>query len=709
MIKKPLSQLVLQDLHLKLNHKLKDLKTVPIHDFQGFLTSIKNDLNNEILGTENHKEIKSLIHNVSKTILSSAKSSVTKKLVKIDSFNQNYFAGTPLDGNIRDAAFDLVIEENPNNCSVWIFGQEKSAKLDTAKIMGEAEHRYGKKCNQVILKYSTDVTTPDVIIPTTVFSGNESIERSSKRSPQDIGKISFDKTHKLTLKGDPHQNVLWGKISEDHQLKICVGAYVIIYSPEEEHTVVAKISDIGSFQMHTSTNFLSLSELTLDVKLNPLNEIIDDRLCPIVNKKFLGHKIRFPTTDELLMISGMSAENGMACGWIVSNNGERVTAYFPYNSELSVLDKTLYLTKLYSGIQNAGKTNGLAFDIRMSSTSPKIPANKRPAIIILDGEDSFLEFPKIKDMVTETRQFMQEHGYDDIDHQVLTISDDPTESNCTLSFSELELKSWHYMLPSLAAKTESQMISVLRLTLDYLERENLEPTVANLRRTAVGIAGNSNIIHRTQVPAIARALESPELDLFSMLDKTVLTPDLLFKPGKVTTINVKGLDMSRRRVVALYLLELLQKYKVIERRNDPGIIFSVDECEQLFPYNPTKREQDYVDRIVERIGTVTQLGRKRMYGCIFVTHRTEDVAPQIVQLANIHMPFRSSGGENKYIIKYIGKSYINDINGLETGFCIMKTNVNTATHNEINAKIQIPFVGFADDLTSDAVTTNEDN
>ena len=50
MIKKPLSQLVLQDLHLKLNHKLKDLKTVPIQDFQGFLTSIKNDLNNEILG-----------------------------------------------------------------------------------------------------------------------------------------------------------------------------------------------------------------------------------------------------------------------------------------------------------------------------------------------------------------------------------------------------------------------------------------------------------------------------------------------------------------------------------------------------------------------------------------------------------------------------------------------------------------------------------
>ena len=73
------------------------------------------------------------------------------------------------------------------------------------------------------------------------------------------------------------------------------------------------------------------------------------------------------------------------------------------------------------------------------------------------------------------------------------------------------------------------------------------------------------------------------------------------------------------------------------------------------------------------------------------------------------MPFRSSGCENKYIIKYIGKSYINDINGLETGFCIMKTNVNTATHNEINAKIQIPFVGFADDLTADAVTTNEDN
>ena len=53
-----------------------------------------------------------------------------------------------------------------------------------------------------------------------------------------------------------------------------------------------------------------------------------------------------------------------------------------------------------------------------------------------------------------------------------------------------------------------------------------------------------------------------------------------------------------------------------------------------------------------------------------------------------------------YITKYIGREYVHIINTLETGYCIMKTNINTATHNQIIAKIKIPFVGFANELVS---------
>ena len=404
----------------------------------------------------------------------------------------------------------------------------------------------------------------------------------------------------------------------------------------------------------------------------------------------------------------MNPNHAIPYGWLVLPNGKTTNAYFPYDPKISSLDKTFYMSKLLVGLQNAGKTNAIAFDVRVLTTSNKIPDAKKPAVIIIDGENSFLNFPKIDEMIPETQKYMKENGFGNIRHQVFSVSDLPGIGNANLSFSELDVSAWHMMLPSLRANTEGQLITIMKMTLNYLEKQNMEPTMKNIRLVANGLAQNSNVLHTSQVPAIARALESPELSLFDDdKNKTVLNPSVLFKPGTITTIDVNGMDMSRRRVVVLYLMELLHRYKVLNRIDEPGIIMVLDESEQVYPKHPTKRESEYVDRIIERSANVVELGRKRYYGCIIASHRSVDTAAQIVQLSSTHMAFRCSGGENAHITKYFGIQNIPEINNLETGYARLKTNTSTADHGDINATIKIPFVGFANELLTDVSTDNE--
>ncbi|MEE3255392.1 MAG: hypothetical protein VX199_06800, partial [Chloroflexota bacterium] len=321
-------------------------------------------------------------------------------------------------------------------------------------------------------------------------------------------------------------------------------------------------------------------------------------------------------------------------------------------------------------------------------------------MIIIDGENSFLNFPTIPEMTPEAQKYMADNGLGEINHQVLSVSNRPGAGTATLSFNELDVSAWHNMLPSLRAGTEGQLITILQMTFNILRREGREISTANIRHYAQQIAEASNMIHRSQIPAIVRALHCPELDLFDDTNlTTVLNPEVLFQPGLITTINVNSLDMNRRRVVTLYILELLHRYKVLDRINDPGVVVAIDECESLYPHKPTAREREFVDRIAERTAAVTMLGRKRYYSLFMVTHLTSDVSPEVVKLVSNHMAFRCSGGEDKHISTYIGPEFVDEINSLQTGFCRMKTNTSTVVQSGTNATIKLPFVGFATDLT----------
>ncbi len=706
--RKSSTQMVPAQLHAKLNEYLINKPNVSLDEIKTKLAEIRKDLAPLINGSEDKDLLKHQTSLIIKKITNISKFiSDSNEQIHADDLFLNYYGGNPKTlSTTEQSSFDLIIERAPDDNIVIVFGKRRDEMILASEILSEAEHTYGIKCMQVCLWYPIDMHAADVLMEPIILTGKENLKDTSTKN--DIGRVTFDKSHKLKLNVDPTKNELSGYIREKFQTVVGENNIVTLYHDNYDHVVIAKINQILTHTMHTSTNFNSLTDLTVEIKMVPMKEKFGNQLRPIQNKDFTGWKIRFPNEEEYLKIHGMNPKHGIPYGWLVLPNGKTTNAYFPYDPSISSLDKTFYMSKLLVGLQNAGKTNSIAFDVRVLTTSDKIPHAKKPAVIIIDGENSFLNFPKIDEMIPETQKYMKDNGFGNITHQVFSVSDLPGIGNANLSFSELDVSAWHMMLPSLRANTEGQLITIMKMTLNYLEKQNMEPTMKNIRLVANGLAQNSNVLHTSQVPAIARALESPELSLFDDdKNKTVLNPSVLFKPGTVTTIDVNGMDMSRRRVVVLYLMELLHRYKVLNRIDEPGVIMVLDESEQVYPKHPTKRESEYVDRIIERSANVVELGRKRYYGCIIASHRSVDTAAQIVQLSSTHMAFRCSGGENAHITKYFGIQNIPEINNLETGFARLKTNTSTADHGDINATIKIPFVGFANELLTDVSADNE--
>jgi DNA helicase HerA-like ATPase len=228
-----------------------------------------------------------------------------------------------------------------------------------------------------------------------------------------------------------------------------------------------------------------------------------------------------------------------------------------------------------------------------------------------------------------------------------------------------------------------------------LDEDKAGHDIDALRSRIISEANSSGLVHYHQRPAIARAVLSPSLTLLDQKDKTPLTPGLLFAPGTVSVIDYQGLDQNKKRVVAVYLLQMLSRFKMDTPNYDPGVVLVIDEAELLFPANPSKGDKDYVLRIESRIEDITNRGRKRKYGVILVTHLPSEVSQKVAELANTKIAFGCSGA-NRWIRDNFGKEYVSEINSLPTGICRIKVNVDTINQGPINARIRVPFVGRAE-------------
>ena len=178
--------------------------------------------------------------------------------------------------------------------------------------------------------------------------------------------------------------------------------------------------------------------------------------------------------------------------------------------------------------------------------------------------------------------------------------------------------------------------------------------------------------------------------MFDQENKTVLTPELLFQPGRSLVMKVSKLSFNDRRTVVAYIAEMLQHWKFENGRKFPPVILVLDEAEQIVPARGTEREKYNIDRLSGRLAEITENGRQNYYGIYFVTHHSSKINPDLVNLAGTQILFKASADDAKFIKKYFPEIQLDEALKVNTGEFWMKTFFSTQEQPEILAKCKFP-------------------
>ena len=246
-------------------------------------------------------------------------------------------------------------------------------------------------------------------------------------------------------------------------------------------------------------------------------------------------------------------------------------------------------------------------------------------------------------------------------------------------------------------------VSVFQIAQTRLLEQGVEVTFENLRRQAFTELENSSyytgMAGREIKNAVERALTASHLELFDQKGKIPLTPENLFNENTVTVIDVHTLSPARQRMMILYLLLVLQRYKFQERHDEPGVLVYLDESEYIFPKSPQSMEKDQVQRIVEMIQEPVNRGRKHKYGLVAITHSISRMNSTVVDLCNTKLIFGRTVSTGKtWFVNNIGKDRTKELAYLQQGQAIIDTR---QTSIPINTTLHVPFVGKKEDYFGD--------
>lgn len=672
------------------------------YQFDKELTYISTEIRAKYRDSKQFHEIRKSIKGTIKQMHSISKDCLDTNKVNGEIFFQKYFGGMPLDSkSLVDAPYDLVIETEYNKVTAWVFC---SNIPDYQEIKAHVEQDFRKDCEQILVKYELEDQESEIVEPEKEQKSPETSEQEPNKQsdisgdfeehnfsedandskPTCIGNVIFDKKHQFVRKSSNNDH-MYGYIFEQFLNTIHPSDILTFESRKNNIQILARVEEMKTNSFSGGAFGESFDVLGTICRFKPLLEIENGEIkdqCQ--NRNLSDFEIRKPNPLEFNIISGLPT-SGLPVGKISTNEYE-IDAYFPYDPNTRNLDSSIYQSFFVTGVMGYGKTNFIKLFEQVTTGNSKIPKERRPAIVNLDGEFGFTYFPKRENLEEKTRRFLDQHGIEDVTPRVLTIAKDLT-GDATLSLEALSPEAFMYMMPELEPKTEGIALQILQMAYHVIQQQGLERTLDNVRRESLNLIRGNGLVHPLQRPALNRAFFSVELDLFDQENKKKILPETLFQPGTITTINVNGLDKNRRRIVALYLLELANHFKVENNNPEPGVIITIDECEQITPSTPTQREKTFVQRCVERMETITELGRKRFYGLIVVSHDPSAVSKRITNLANTKIVFRSSGSD-VWIAREIGREYVSEARILPIGASLWRINIAGLDSKNPVSKIQ---------------------
>ena len=610
------------------------------------------------------------------------------------------FNGIPLTKNpVLHRSYDIVVKIDPSRTKVLIFTPNANDEFDSITAQIQAEQDFGIPCIEV----KTFRDFPKLNIP--LKKETEKIIQESTESTTNVdekvstvhvlGRVLFSRKDQFILRAEQSKDEIKGFLFEEHNSTVKPLDILVLENTEIQKKIYARVSKMGLNPLSGGGYVRQFSEVATHVLFRPLMEVSPDWKGRVRPSDLTGFMIRKPTSKELNEVLSIP-RNGLPIGRLDYDGSNEVFRY------PMVPDDTIYQSMLVAGVQGKGKTNFLKLAIRALATNASVEPTKRPAIVILDREGEYTDFAKKSTMDDSALEFLDKYGMGDIAPKVYTVNADSSKSDSTLALRAIDKEGIIYLLPELESKTENILRVLLNRVTYQLEAEKASQDIETLRNRLLAENNNSQLIHIQQRPAIARAILSPSLNLLDQKGKMPITPTLLFKPGTVSIIDYKGMDQNMKRVVALYLLQMLDKYKMNESNIDPGVLLVIDEAELLFPESPSKGDRDYVQRIEARMQDITNRGRKHKYGVILVTHLPSAVSKQVGDLTNTKVAFGCSGAD-KWVRDYFGKDYVDEINGFPTGICRISVKVNSASQGPINARIRIPYVGSKEALVDTGV------
>ena len=508
----------------------------------------------------------------------------------------------------------------------------------------------------------------------------------------------FSRKDQFKLRSEQDKDEIKGFLYEQYASSVKPHDILVLENLELPKKIYVRVSNIDVNPLSGGGYVHQFSEVVTHVLFRPLLELTPDYTGRPRPADLAGFMIRITTPAELNEVLNIPAD-GFPLGRLDYAGSNDVFKY-PLKPE-----DTIYQSMLIAGVQGKGKSNFVKLMIRSLTTWKGIPADKRPAIIVLDGEGEYKEFTKKSEMTESSQQFLNKYGIGDVKPKIYTISEDPEKGDSTLSMRGIERQDVVYLLPELESKSENILRVLINHVGNQIDNEKAPLDIETFRSRLLAENNKSQLIHISQRPAIGRAIISPSLNLLDQKNKIPLTPHLLFKAGTVSVIDYQGLDQNMKRVVALYLLQMLDKFKMNEPNLDPGVLLVIDEAERMFKAHPEKGERDFILRISSRLADITIRGRKRHYNICCISHLASEVSKKVGDLTNTKIVFGSSGMD-KWIRDYFGRDYVDEINTMPTGKCRISIKVNNNDQGPINARLDIPFVGDKRALSDQEVSTS---
>ena len=454
------------------------------------------------------------------------------------------------------------------------------------------------------------------------------------------------------------EGFLYTKNLGDSPLETQHGMYLIAQNGSEYPKIFCKVTQIDSYKEVKSTYESSISGLTAIVALEPQYEISDGYEGELRTQCLEGFKLRFPNDEEFGIIYRIPKEGLHLGNWRISHS-----KCLEYKYPIEKIYKSMFV----SGVQGTGKTNFLKFLVKTLSSS--IYENK-PAIVIVDVEG---EYSKSIEKLENVEKYVVSPGND--------------IGNVTLSISEIAPEDLQYFMPEMESKTSELMDKIVKNCYEHLEKTYGRFTKEQLLTTIGYQVRTDMLFHPAQRPAILRALETNNFDLFNQAGKEILTADKLLIPNKINIIDLSSLEHdSQQRAAALYLLTMFHRYK-LKSNNKINLALIIDESHRLFPRVASyELRREYMLRIAHKISEITHRGRKRNYGIVFATQSPSDITPTIIELCDTKVCFRLSG-HKQWIQQFLGKEYCKELDELETGTAIISCK---GVHEPV--KIEIPLM-----------------